>query len=125
MNSPLPRYNLNRAGRHASAGVRLFFGSVVGNGAFGLFRRSMSGQKLPFRTGELISESGIYRVIHEGHRLPHEVSLFSDQVFPRCAKCNDAVKFELIHAATDFLNEHGFRIYLYELDDDGDSPVAV
>src|SRR5882672_10049805 len=87
--------------------------------------RSKRGQKLPFRTGEPIPESGIYRVIHEGHRLPHEVSLFSDQVFPRCAKCNDAVKFELIQAATDLLNEHGFRIYLYELDDDGEDAIAV
>jgi hypothetical protein len=86
---------------------------------------STSEQRLPFRTGERIPESGIYRVIHDTHRLPHEVTLFSDQVFPRCAKCQDAVKFELIHAATDLLNEHGFRVYLYELDDPDDSPVAV
>jgi hypothetical protein len=85
----------------------------------------MRGQKLLFRTGELIPESGIYRVIHDAHRLPHEVTLFSDQAFPRCSKCKDAVKFELIHAATDLLNEHGFRVYLYELDDPDDSPVAV
>jgi hypothetical protein len=86
---------------------------------------SKSEQKLPFRTGELIPESGIYRVIHEAHRLPHEVTLFSEQRFPRCAKCKDAVKFELIHAATDLLNEHGFRIYWYELDDEGEDATAV
>jgi hypothetical protein len=32
--------------------------------------------------------------------------------FPRCSKCKDSVKFELIHAATDSLKEHGFRVYL-------------
>jgi hypothetical protein len=84
-----------------------------------------NGRKRPFVTGEPIPESGIYRVLHDTHRLPHEVTLFSDQVFPRCAKCKDAVKFELIHAATDLLNEHGFRVNLYELDDQEDSTIAA
>jgi hypothetical protein len=69
-----------------------------------------------FCTGEMTQESGIC-VIRQAHHLPRELTLFSEQVFPRCAKCKDAVNFELIHAATDLFNEHGFRIYLYELDD--------
>jgi hypothetical protein len=85
----------------------------------------VSGQKLRFLTGNRIPVSGIDRVIHDTHRLPHEVTLFSDQVFPRCSKCKDSVKFELIHAGTDTLNEHGFHVNLYELDDQDDSPVAV
>lgn len=85
----------------------------------------MSGPGLIFRTSEPIPESGIYRVIHKAHRLPHEVTLFKDQDFPRCAKCKDAVKFELVMAATESLNEHGFRVYLYELDEEGESSVAV
>ena len=52
-----------------------------------------------FRTDEMVSESGIYRVRHKKHRLPHEVTLFRDQQFPRCAKCQNAVTFELIRAA--------------------------
>lgn len=77
-----------------------------------------------FRTGAPIPESGIYRVIHKAHRLPHEVTLVWGQAFPRCAKCRDAVKFELIRAA-ELLNEHAFRVYLYELDEEGESSVAV
>jgi hypothetical protein len=77
-----------------------------------------------FRTGAQIPESGIYRVIHKAHRLPHEVTLVWGQAFPRCAKCRDAVKFELIRAA-ELLNEHAFRVYLYELDEEGESSVAV
>jgi hypothetical protein len=70
-----------------------------------------------FRTGEQIAESGIYRVIHKTHRLPHEVTLLKDQVFPRCAKCRDKVKFELVRAVSERLNHEDFRIYLYELDE--------
>jgi len=72
-----------------------------------------------FRTGEPITESGIYRVIHEAHRLPHEVTLLKDQVFPRCAKCRNEVKFELVRAVSERLNHQDFRIYLYELDEEG------
>lgn len=78
-----------------------------------------------FRTGEPIAESGIYRVIHKAHRLPHEVTLLRDQVFPRCAKCRDEVKFELVRALSERLNHQDFRIYLYELDEEGATSVAV
>jgi hypothetical protein len=75
----------------------------------------MTGDKSIFRTGEPIPESGIYRVIHKAHRVPHEVTLLAGQNFPRCSKCKDAVLFELIKAATELLHEHGFRVHLYEL----------
>jgi hypothetical protein len=35
------------------------------------------------RTGVAVPESGIYRVSHSQHRLPHEVTLLKDQQFPR------------------------------------------
>lgn len=76
---------------------------------------SMPGNKPIFRTGEAIPESGIYRVIHKAHRVPHEVTLLSGHNFPRCSKCKDAVQFELIQAATELFHEHGFRVQLYEL----------
>jgi hypothetical protein len=71
-----------------------------------------------FRTGGLIPESGNYRVQHTEHHLPHEVTLLRDQKFPRCAKCNNAVSFDLIQAegagSLDALGQ-GRRICLYEL----------
>jgi hypothetical protein len=76
---------------------------------------SMLDKKPTFQTGEPIPESGIYRVIHKTHRVPHEVTLFNGQTFPRCSKCKDAVHFELIHAATELLHGQGFRVYLHEL----------
>jgi hypothetical protein len=69
-----------------------------------------------FHTEEIVRQSGIYRVRHKKHRLPHEVSLFRDQRFPRCAQCADAVTFELVRAATDEVEAaSSSRICLYEL----------
>lgn len=71
-----------------------------------------------FRTGETIPQSGIYLVIHDKHRLPHEVTLLKDEEFPRCAKCQNAVTFQLLQAAEemmDMASQHSFRVRLYEL----------
>ena len=85
-----------------------------------------------YRTGETIPHSGIYRAIHHRHRLPHYVTLLKDEMFPRCAKCSDAVSFELVQAARvemDGLDDGQFRISLYELpelDFEGnDTQIAV
>jgi hypothetical protein len=81
-----------------------------------------------FRTDEIVIQSGIYRVRHRKHRLPHEVTLLRDNTFPRCAKCKDPVIFELLQAAKDETDMTGFstRIDLYELpvmDDEKDIAV--
>lgn len=69
-----------------------------------------------FRTDEMVRQSGIYRVRHSSHRVPHEVTLLRDQYFPRCANCNTAVIFELVRAVPDE-SETAIspRICLYEL----------
>jgi hypothetical protein len=71
-----------------------------------------------YRTGRSIPHSGIYRVIHQQHRLPHEVTLLKDEEFPRCGKCDRAVTFELVLAAQterEAFRDEGIRIALYEL----------
>ena len=50
------------------------------------------------QTGQEVPQSGIYRVQHEAHRLPHEVALIAGNKFPRCGKCSKAVQFELLKA---------------------------
>ena len=69
-----------------------------------------------FRTGQKVPQSGIYRVTHQEHRLPHEVTLLKDADFPRCSKCQEAVSFEVVSLAPrlDTLRE---RVTLYELPD--------
>ena len=51
---------------------------------------------LKFETGHAVPESGIYRVTHAGHRLPHAVTICKGETFPRCARCADLVVFELV-----------------------------
>jgi hypothetical protein len=86
-----------------------------------------------FHTEEVVRQSGIYEVRHKKHRLPHEVTLLRDQYFPRCAKCDTAVVFELVRAVIDESEYSTFssRIRLYELpalEDDtpieDDTPLA-
>ena len=67
-----------------------------------------------FKTGSSVPESGVYRVIHEDHRLPSEVTLISGQIFPRCAKCDGAVQFETIRLAPE-LSKIREQIIIYVL----------
>jgi hypothetical protein len=71
-----------------------------------------------FRTGAKVPESGIYRVMHSQHRLPHEVTLLRGAEFPRCSKCKEAVTFEVVSLAPrlDRIRE---RVTVYELPDLG------
>jgi hypothetical protein len=51
-----------------------------------------------YRPGDLVPESGIYRVTHDSHRLMHEATLLEEQRFPLCRKCKNDVRFELRRA---------------------------
>src|SRR3954466_12918291 len=53
-----------------------------------------------FKTGQSVPQSGIYRVTHSNHRLPHEVTLLRAQQFPPCSKCGVQVKFKLLRGVT-------------------------
>jgi hypothetical protein len=56
-----------------------FSGVVVVSGKIHL--RNMV-KRPTFQTEEVVPHSGIYRVHHRKHRLPHEVMLLKDQHFP-------------------------------------------
>jgi hypothetical protein len=64
-----------------------------------------------FQTGEIVRETGVYRVIHSSHRLPHEVVMLAAEPFPRCAECQDSVVFELLQAAPHLNGDSVCRIY--------------
>ena len=76
---------------------------------------AMSGGR--FKTGTVIPDSGIYRVLHSAHRLPHEVSLLEGERFPKCQKCAEAVTFKLIRAVqhSSVRPEFTWQVTLYEL----------
>jgi hypothetical protein len=46
----------------------------------------------------VVPESGIYRVMHDPHRLMHDATLLQGQRFPLCRRCKDDVRFELRRA---------------------------
>lgn len=58
---------------------------------------------LTFRPGDIVPQSGIYRVEHDAHRLMHECTLLKDARFPRCRKCS-TVRFELLRPVTRWKN---------------------
>ncbi len=41
--------------------------------------------------------SGLYRARHPGHVLPNDLILLEGFQFPRCARCNNPVEFELLN----------------------------
>ena len=67
-----------------------------------------------FRTGDRIPRSGIYRVFHFQHRLPHEVTLLRGEIFPRCSKCQDKVEFQVVRLVAADVGKRD-RIVLHEL----------
>ena len=68
-----------------------------------------------FKSSSIIPESGIYRVIHAQHRLPHEVTLIGGQTFPPCGKCHEEVRFELVRDLPDLERERRGHVSLYSL----------
>ena len=67
-----------------------------------------------YNTGWRIPRSGIYRVLHSEHRLPHDVTLLDGEYFPRCAQCGNDVQFELLRAAPG-IKDGDFHVVVYEL----------
>jgi hypothetical protein len=67
-----------------------------------------------FTSGEIVPSSGIYKVTHAEHRLPHLVTLLEGQRFPACSKCGEAVRFQLVRSASG-LQDRREQILLYNL----------
>jgi hypothetical protein len=70
---------------------------------------------LRFKSGDTIPESGLYKVHHAQHRLPHQVTLLEGQTFPPCAKCRDEVRFELVRVLPALARERRGCVSLYAL----------
>jgi hypothetical protein len=68
-----------------------------------------------YKSTETIPESGVYRVIHSQHRLPHEVTLIAGQTFPPCAQCHEEVRFELVRELPSLTRERRGHVSLYSL----------
>ena len=52
-----------------------------------------------FMPGAVAPRSGVYRVHHYAHRMPHLVNITAGTVLPACKRCGDKVRFAPIMAA--------------------------
>ena len=68
-----------------------------------------------YKSADTIPESGIYRVVHAPHRLPHEVTLIGGQTFPPCAQCHEDVRFELVRELPELERQRRGHVSLYSL----------
>jgi len=61
-------------------------------------------------SGEVVRESGIYEVIHEGpHRDSHEVVLLASDLFPSCDICSERVLFRSVRSAPYIFTDRDFE----------------
>ncbi|HEV2114679.1 MAG TPA: hypothetical protein VGR48_01560 [Terriglobales bacterium] len=51
--------------------------------------------------GELVPQTGLYRVSHEGHRATHEAILWEGETFPACRICGNAAEFDFVEPASE------------------------
>ena len=64
-----------------------------------------------FKAGQVAPRSGVYRVHHYAHRMPHLVIVLAGIVFPKCRRCGEKVRFvpmvasERIEKDIDFVDE--------------------
>jgi hypothetical protein len=77
-----------------------------------LVRKAGKAPSQFFRVGDEIPKSGVYRVLHAGHRVSHEALLLAGEKFPRCSQCQSDVHFELLRAVPQIANdENVIRVY--------------
>ena len=64
-----------------------------------------------FVPGAIAPRSGVYRVHHYAHRMPHLVTITAGAVLPQCRRCGDKVRFapmiaaESINQDVDFISQ--------------------
>ena len=63
-----------------------------------------------FRPGDDAPESGMYRVLHHAHRMPHDVTIEAGVQFPRCGRCGDRVRFVYLQGVHFLRDDYDFRL---------------
>ena len=61
-----------------------------------------------FVPGTIAPRSGVYRVHHYAHRMPHLVTVTAGTVLPECRGCGDKVRFAPMIAAEPINNDVDF-----------------
>lgn len=61
-----------------------------------------------YKPGQVVPNSGIYKVTHDAHTQPHEVTCVKGEPFPPCNSCQHP-KFVLVKAAHHVKNHEHFK----------------
>jgi hypothetical protein len=69
----------------------------------------MSAEKT-YRAGEQVPNTGLYRVFHYQHRMPHDVVVSQGSLFPPCSKCGNRVMFKLSNSADPLSEDQDFML---------------
>jgi len=56
--------------------------------------------------GETVATTGVYRVYHHAHRLPHSVFVPAGTILPKCRRCGDKVEFGLLLESDSISSDH-------------------
>jgi hypothetical protein len=78
-----------------------------------------------YKPGDIVPRSGLYRIDHKQHRLMHEATLTEGTLFPRCRRCNDAVRFALVRAVKGYILPFRAGEILEEYPDTEDSAAVA
>jgi hypothetical protein len=62
-----------------------------------------------YKPSERVPISGVYTVVHNGHRPEHEATLLKDEVFPCCGVCGEHVRFTLSHKGEGIRSDKDFN----------------
>ena len=66
-------------------------------------------EKQLYCSGVQVSQSGIYRLVHEGHlHDQQELVLLKGEFFPACDLCREGAKFKPIHLAPHICTDGDF-----------------
>ena len=63
-----------------------------------------------YRSGQRVPQTGLYRVIHYQHRLPHDAVLTQSDQFPQCNKCGLRVAFTPSQNTHSLLDDEDFAL---------------
>jgi hypothetical protein len=61
-----------------------------------------------YRPGDDVPRSGIYSVVHHGHREAHEAVVLKGAVFPPCRECGASVRYRLLRTAASLDSDADF-----------------
>ncbi len=61
-----------------------------------------------YKPGDTAPVSGVYMVVHQGHRENHEVVILRGEQLPTCRGCHDAVRFQVKRQASHITHDWDF-----------------